>query len=252
MISLSAKDCEFPLRHVAIIMDGNRRWARERGLSAISGHRQGVENVREVLQCCRDHGVDILSLFAFSSENWSRPQSEVNALMALFVKYIQNEVSKLSDEGVRLRVIGARERFSNAVCRQIEHAESLTREGDFDLVLAVDYGGRWDITNAARALAEKVRDGELSVDQIDEGAVSDMLCTADFPAPDLCIRTAGEQRISNFLLWQMAYTELYFADCYWPDFGREEFFAAAEAYSKRQRRFGVDKGMQAASRRGRA
>lgn len=233
------QDSSTPLRHVAIIMDGNNRWAREQGLSGIAGHRAGVENVREVLAACESQGVDTLTLFAFSSENWQRPASEVRGLMSLFATYIRKEVSDLRERGVRLRVIGDRNRFSDRLRRRIQRAEQLTACGEMNLVLAVDYGGRWDIVQAARSLAAKAVGGELRPDEINEDTVAGELAIADLPCPDLCIRTAGEQRISNFMLWQMAYTEFYFADCYWPEFGGEAFAEAVAAYYGRQRRFGL-------------
>lgn len=228
-----------PLRHVAIIMDGNNRWARERQLGGISGHRHGVENVRKVLSACRRHNIQILTLFAFSSENWQRPPAEVRGLMSLFATYIRSESRKLKDEGVSLTVIGERKRFSPGLCRRIERAEKLTEGGDTNLVLAVDYGGRWDITRGARRLAQQVEQGNVRPQDITEDMFERELCLAQFSPPDLCIRTAGEQRISNFLLWQLAYTELHFAPCYWPDFGEQAFDEAVAEYYRRQRRFGL-------------
>lgn len=228
------------LRHVAIIMDGNNRWARERGLNGIAGHRAGVENVRQTLEACRHYGVETLTLFAFSSENWQRPQTEVRGLMSLFATYIRKELKELSASKVRLRVIGERSRFSERLRRRITKAEAQTAGGKMNLVLAVDYGGRWDITQAARKLADKVARGDMAVAEIDEHALERQLSLADLPPPDLCIRTAGEQRISNFMLWQLAYSEFYFADCYWPDFDRDEFTLAVEQYRRRDRRFGLN------------
>lgn len=228
-----------PLRHVAIIMDGNNRWAREHQLGGISGHRHGVENVRKVLGACRHHNIETLTLFAFSSENWQRPPAEVRGLMSLFATYIRNEARKLKDEGVSLKVIGERSRFSQGLRRRIELAEKLTEGGDTNLVLAVDYGGRWDITRAARRLAQQVEQGSVRPQDITEDVFARELCLAEFIPPDLCIRTAGEQRISNFLLWQLAYTELHFAPCYWPDFDEQAFDEAVGEYYRRQRRFGL-------------
>jgi undecaprenyl diphosphate synthase len=227
-----------PLRHVAIIMDGNSRWARVRGLRGISGHRAGVERVRDVLDSCMDHGVEIITLFAFSSENWQRPAEEVSGLMALFANYLRREQRELVRRDVRLRVVGSRNRFSPRLIRRIDRVEAATAGGNLLLNLAVDYGGRWDIARAARKLAEQVRAGELAPADIDENAVESRLCLAGMPPPDLCIRTAGEQRVSNFLLWQIAYSELYFADCYWPDFDGDQFNRAVDEYHRRQRRFG--------------
>lgn len=227
-----------PLRHVSIIMDGNSRWASARGLRGVSGHRAGVERVRDVLDSCQAHDVAVITLFAFSSENWQRPAEEVSGLMALFANYLRREQRELVRRDVRLRVVGARERFSARLIRRIDRVEAATAGGRLLLNLAVDYGGRWDIVRAARALAERVQAGALSPADIDETAVERHLCLGDVTPPDLCIRTAGEQRLSNFLLWQLAYSELYFADCYWPDFDREHFNGAVGEYYRRQRRFG--------------
>ncbi len=239
MTDVRELDPPTPLRHVAIIMDGNNRWARKHQLGGISGHRHGVENVRKVLGACRRHNIETLTLFAFSSENWQRPPAEVRGLMSLFATYIRNESRKLKDEGVSLKIIGERGRFSQGLRRRIELAEKLTEGGDSSLVLAVDYGGRWDITRAARSLAEQVEQGRIRPEDITEGVVERELCLAGFAPPDLCIRTAGEQRISNFLLWQLAYTEFHFTPCYWPDFGEQAFDEAVEEYYRRQRRFGL-------------
>ncbi|MFA5494577.1 MAG: polyprenyl diphosphate synthase [Porticoccaceae bacterium] len=227
-----------PLRHVAIIMDGNNRWARQRGLSGIAGHQEGAERVREVLDGCARHSIDVLTLFAFSSENWSRPPPEVRGLMSLFASYLKSEVGQLCERNIRLRVVGQRSRFSARLQKLISDAETRTRGGSRTLVLAVDYGGRWEIASAAQKLASRVRAGNLRPEDIDEQALAGQLETADLPEPDLCIRTAGEQRISNFLLWQMAYTELYFAPVYWPDFDGAAFDLAVDEYYQRQRRFG--------------
>ena len=229
---------DHPLRHVAIIMDGNSRWAKARGLRGISGHRAGVERVRDVLDSCQAHDVAVVTLFAFSSENWQRPTEEVSGLMALFANYLRREQHELVRRNVSLRVVGSRERFSARLVRLIDRVEAATAGGRLQLNLAVDYGGRWDIARAARELAEQVQCGELSPADIDEAAVERHLCLADVAPPDLCIRTAGEQRLSNFLLWQLAYSELYFADCYWPDFDSGHFSRAVDEYHRRQRRFG--------------
>lgn len=227
-----------PLRHVAIIMDGNNRWATERGLAGLAGHRAGAERVRDVLEAAQRHNVEVLTLFAFSSENWSRPTSEVRGLMSLFVTYLRGQVSQLIKRGIRLRVIGRRDRLSPRLRKLIEDSERRTSHGSRTLVLAVDYGGRWDIVQAAQSLARQVQEGELAPENIDEAGLRAELCLSDLPVPDLCIRTAGEQRISNFLLWQMAYSEFYFAPCYWPDFDQAAFDRAVEDYCSRQRRFG--------------
>jgi undecaprenyl diphosphate synthase len=226
-------------RHVAIIMDGNNRWAKRRGLPGAAGHRAGVEAIREVLRTCRKQGVEVLTLFAFSSENWQRPSAEVSALMRLFSAYLSSEVKKLHQDNVRLRFIGARTRLNAGLQKKMAEAELLTASNSAStLVIAVDYGGQWDIVNAARNLAERVVQGELQVQQIDEALFDSATALADLPKPDLLIRTAGEQRISNFLLWQLAYAELYFTDCYWPDFGELETLRALQAFTQRERRFG--------------
>jgi undecaprenyl diphosphate synthase len=227
------------LRHIAIIMDGNSRWAKKRGMIHVNGHKAGVERIRDMLTVCRDEGVEALTLFAFSSENWKRPAREVDALMSLFQNYLKKESPRLSEEGIRLRVIGGRERFEPRVLAAIEKAEEMTRNGRTHLVIAADYGGKWDITNAARAVAAKVARGELEVEQIDETTIDNHLSVPDLPPPDLLIRTGGECRISNFLLWQTAYSELYFSPRLWPDFTTEDLSDAVADFRRRQRRFGL-------------
>ncbi|MCK0713431.1 polyprenyl diphosphate synthase [Chromohalobacter sarecensis] len=227
-------------RHVAVIMDGNNRWARARGLSGIRGHRAGVESVRAVIRRAAERGIDTLTLFAFSSENWKRPASEIDALMELFLIALKREVKKLHNHGIRLSVIGQREAFSTSIQQYIERAETMTRDNQgLHLVIAANYGGRWDITRAARRLAQRVSAGELSPDAIDEEALGAEISLSDEAPVDLCIRTSGEQRVSNFLLWQLAYAEFYFTPELWPDFGAEAFDAALSAYQERQRRFGM-------------
>lgn len=226
------------LRHVAIIMDGNNRWAKQRGLPGAAGHKAGVERIRDVMRACKEQQVEVLTLFAFSSENWQRPAKEVEALMSLFLVYLQHEARKLRDEGVRLKVVGRRDRFSPKVCKAIEAAEAMTEQGAITLVIAADYGGQWDIANAARHIAQQVLSGELELDAIDDVALQKQMQLADLPPLDLLIRTGGELRISNFLLWQAAYAELYFTDLYWPDFTEHALHEAAEAFYQRQRRFG--------------
>jgi undecaprenyl diphosphate synthase len=227
-----------PLRHVAIIMDGNNRWAKKQGLTGIAGHERGVERVRDAMDACARHRIEFLTLFAFSSENWERPATEVHGLMTLFATYLKKEVPEFVKGNIRLRVIGERARLSGKLRELIADAEHKTRYGKTNLILAVDYGGRWDIVQAARKLAAKVQTGRMRPDDIDENTFEQHLSLADVPAPDLCIRTAGEQRLSNFLLWQLAYAELYFADKYWPDFAAEDFDLAVADYQRRQRRFG--------------
>lgn len=226
-------------RHIAIIMDGNGRWAARRGLPPSAGHRAGVERIRDLLQACRDRGVKVLTLFAFSSENWQRPPAEVELLMGLFQSYLRREVRRMRDEGVRLRVIGRRDRFSPRLRNTIEEAEEITRDATLgDLVVAADYGGQWDIANAARAMAQEVAEGRRSAGSIDESAMAEYLQLSDLPPVDLLIRSSGEQRLSNFILWQAAYSELYFTDTLWPDFGPGELDAAIAAYCQRDRRYG--------------
>lgn len=226
------------LRHVAIIMDGNSRWAKKRGLIHVNGHKAGVERIRDMLTVCRDEGIDALTLFAFSSENWNRPAREVDALMSLFHNYLTKESPRLKEEGIRLRVIGGRDRFSAKILKAIDKAETLTRDGTTNLLIAADYGGKWDICNATRRLAEEVRQDRLQPEQIDESLLDQHLSTAGMPPLDLLIRTGGEYRISNFLLWQAAYAELYFSDRLWPDFTTDDLRHAIAEFRCRQRRFG--------------
>ncbi|WP_417533439.1 polyprenyl diphosphate synthase [Marinobacterium stanieri] len=226
-------------RHIAIIMDGNNRWAKAQRLPGLAGHKAGVDSVRAVIECCVEQGVDALTLFAFSSENWKRPALEVKGLMQLFMRALSHEVRKLARHNIRLRIIGDVTRFSPDLQAKIHEAEALTA-GNTGLTLniAANYGGRWDITQAAQHLAQRCLDGDLTPDQIDEELLGSCMALADLPAPDLCIRTGGEQRISNFLIWQMAYTEFYFTDCFWPEFGKQEMFAAMQSFLTRERRFG--------------
>ncbi|TVP88589.1 MAG: di-trans,poly-cis-decaprenylcistransferase [Pseudomonadaceae bacterium] len=226
-------------RHVAIIMDGNNRWARKRLLPGAAGHKAGVESVRAAIEVCGNAGVEVLTLFAFSSENWARPQDEVSALMELFLGALRREVRKLRENGVRLRIIGERQRFAAELQQAMAEAEALTAAGDrMTLVIAANYGGQWDIAQACQQLAEQVAAGKLSAAQINEQQVQATLSTADWPLPDLCIRTGGERRISNFMLWQLAYAELYFSDLFWPDFKQDAMQAALADFASRQRRFG--------------
>jgi undecaprenyl diphosphate synthase len=227
-------------RHVAIIMDGNNRWARARGLSSAQGHRAGVESLRAVIRRAAERRIETLTLFAFSSENWRRPSAEVSALMELFMLVLKREVRKLHENGIRLTIIGDRQRFSSSLRKHMERAEALTRDNfGMHLVVAANYGGRWDIASAAQRLARKVADGTMSVEAIDEAALDREICLSQEPPIDLCIRTSGEQRISNFLLWQLAYAEFVFAPELWPDFDGARFDAALETYQQRQRRFGM-------------
>lgn len=227
------------LRHVAIIMDGNNRWAKQRGMAGVSGHKVGVERIRDVMSACQDLGVEVLTVFAFSSENWRRPPIEVEALMSLFLLYLKNEAKALKKKDVALRVIGNRERFSPSIQKAIAEAEELTRGGKTTLAIAADYGGRWDIAQAAQKLTQQVVDGQLAVSDINEDNLQQHTCLADLPPLDLLIRTGGEVRISNFLLWQCAYAELYFSNKLWPDFDGDELKKASASFHERQRRFGM-------------
>ena len=226
-------------RHVAVIMDGNGRWAKRRLMPRVAGHRAGVESVRKTVQYCASAGVEVLTLFAFSSENWHRPEQEVSLLMELFMTALKRETRKLHENGVRLQVIGDRSRFSEKLQKEIAEAESLTAANPgLRLVIAANYGGRWDISQAVRSIAESVEKGDIKAADVDEAMIAKRVCLSDLPEPDLFIRTSGEQRISNYLLWQLAYTELYFTDTLWPDFGEEELKAAFDVFSRRERRFG--------------
>lgn len=226
-------------RHIAIIMDGNGRWAKRRGLLNINGHKAGVERIRDMLDVCRDNQVDALTLFAFSSENWQRPKREVDALMSLFHTYLQKESPRMREEGICLRVIGGRAQFSNKVIKAIEAAEQLTANGNRHLVIAADYGGKWDIAQACKQVAKQVQSGDVELDDIDEQLINEFTCLSDLPQLDLLIRTGGEVRISNFLLWQAAYAELLFSDKLWPDFTNTDLQESIKEFSRRQRRFGL-------------
>lgn len=226
-------------RHVAIIMDGNGRWARSRFLPRTMGHQKGMKSVREVVEGAIEAGVEMLTLFAFSRENWSRPSSEVAALMDLLADYVAKETSSLRKNGVRTRVLGDRSSLSGAALEAVETVEQATKdESRLQLGLCISYSGREELTRAARMIAADVEAGRLDIENIDEQAVSSRLYTAALPDPDLLIRTSGEQRISNFLLWQIAYTELYVTSVLWPDFTREDLFEAILDYQRRERRFG--------------
>lgn len=226
-------------RHVAVIMDGNGRWAEQRSLPRAAGHRAGTKAVRMTIEESLRHGVGALTLFAFSSENWQRPAGEVGLLMQLFLESLDREVAELDANGVRLRFIGERGRLAPALTERMAAAEALTADNaQLDLVVAVAYGGRWDIAQAARRLAIETAEGRRRAADIDEAALAAGLATAGRPAPDLFIRTGGEHRISNFLLWDLAYTELWFTDTLWPDFDAAGFGAALADFGGRERRFG--------------
>ncbi len=226
-------------RHVAIIMDGNGRWAQQRGLPRFTGHKAGVDAVRVVVEQCVQHGIEVLTLFAFSSENWRRPAKEVSLLMDLFLMALNREIKRLQRNDVRLCIIGDKSAFPEKLQRRIVAAQEMTADcSRLVLQIAANYGGRWDMTEAARRLAKQVQAGQLQPDEISEDTISAQLSSAGLPDPDLFIRTGGEQRLSNFLLWQSAYAELYFTDTLWPDFGEQAFALALESFSGRQRRFG--------------
>jgi undecaprenyl diphosphate synthase len=227
-------------RHIAIIMDGNGRWARARGLPRIAGHRHGSEAARRIVTAAAEIGIPYLTLFGFSSENWRRPTDEIHDLMALLRYYLRGEVAALHKNGVRLKVIGQRARLDRDIVALIEEAEALTRDNiAIQLTIALSYGGRAEIVAAARVLAEQAASGRLDPAEVTEEVLADQLFTAGLPDPDLLIRTSGEQRISNFLLWQCAYSELVFTKTLWPDFSRHDLEQAIHEYRNRDRRYGV-------------
>lgn len=226
-------------RHIAIIMDGNGRWAEARGFPRIFGHYNGARSVREVLTACGDLGVDVVTLYSFSLENWKRPKEEVAGLMDLCVRYLTGEISEFVRNGIRVRILGGREGLPAEVLDAMDRVERATSSCEScTLCLAINYGSRAEIVAATRAIAREVANGQISPDAIDESTVERHLFTADLPDPDLLIRTAGERRISNYLLWQLSYAELYFSDVFWPDFGRPELFQAVRDFASRSRRFG--------------
>ncbi|HEX3498449.1 MAG TPA: isoprenyl transferase [Stellaceae bacterium] len=232
-----------PPVHVAIIMDGNGRWATARGLPRIAGHRTGAEAVRRTVKAAAEMGIGYLTLFGFSSENWKRPLPEIDGLMGLLRHYLRGEIAEIHRNGVRLRVIGQRARLAPDIVTLIENGEALTRDNTgLQLTIALSYGGRDEIAAAARALAHRVAAGTLDPDAIDEDMVSEHLLTADMPDPDLVIRTSGEQRISNFLLWQTAYAEFSFTDTLWPDFAKSDLEKAVQDFHGRDRRYGASVG----------
>jgi len=234
-----ARSGEIPT-HIAIIMDGNGRWAKKRGLPRIAGHSEGVESVRDTVEACGQLGVKYLTLYAFSTENWKRPQEEVSMLMRLLMRALRDETDKLHRNNVRVHTIGETSSLPREVqdelCDAIERTKSNT---GLNLLLALSYSGRWDITRAVRAMALDVRSGVLQPDAIDERRISEYLSTANVPDPDLLIRTSGEFRISNFLLWQLAYSEIVISDSFWPEFRRDELYRAITAFQQRERRFGM-------------
>jgi undecaprenyl diphosphate synthase len=229
-----------PPKHVAIIMDGNGRWAKARGLPRTAGHRKGVEAVRRTVEAARELGVPYLTMFGFSSENWRRPEGEVFDLMQLLRFYLRSEIAELHKNGVRLRVIGDRAKLSGDIVTMIEKAEELTRNNtELNLIIALSYGARQEIVEATRQMVRDALEGRLSPEEITEESFSARLLTRDIPDPDLLVRTSGEQRISNFLLWQSAYTELVFVDTLWPDFTKRDLEDAIREFNRRDRRYGA-------------
>lgn len=225
--------------HIAVIMDGNGRWAKSRGGIRLLGHKAGVDSVRDITEACAQLGVRYLTLYAFSTENWNRPTDEVMGLMQILVQSIRSETKKLNKNNIRLLTIGQIDRFPDSCRKELKEAIEITKNNDrLNLCLALSYSGRWDITQAVQKLARKVRSGEIEPDQIDDAMISGELETAAIPDPDLIIRTSGEFRISNFLLWQLAYSELYITNTFWPDFRRKELYEAIRSYQQRERRFG--------------
>ena len=225
--------------HIAVIMDGNGRWAKSRSKPRHAGHRAGVKSVRQTVELAAQKGVSHLTLFAFSSENWQRPAEEVSRLMGLFLEALQREVDSLHRNNVQLSFIGSRDKLDGNLIKKIVAAEDRTRNNSgLKLMVAVAYGGRWDIITATKSLAQKVVAGQLAIDEISDDDFSAQLALANVPDPDLLIRTGGEQRISNFLLWNLAYAELWFSDCLWPDFDAQHFDAALAHFASRQRRYG--------------
>ena len=242
-IVLDAESQAIPLaeipQHIGIIMDGNHRWAKRRHLPGAAGHRAGAKRLRETASACADVGVRHLTLFAFSTENWGRPSKEVSLLMDLMRHVMENDLEELHRRDVRLRVIGDRSRFADDIRAQMDDCERLTADNrSLNLNVAVNFGGRWDIVQAAQRMARQVQAGTLSVDAIDEETFAAEMSLAPLPEPDLLIRTGGESRVSNFLLWDIAYSELYFTDLFWPDFDAEALHVAIRAYASRARRFG--------------
>ena len=226
-------------RHIAIIMDGNGRWAKKRLLPRFAGHKAGVDTVRQVVKACVEKKIEVVTLFAFSSENWRRPQQEVGYLMDLFVSALERESKKLHEQNIKLCFIGDRSRFDEKLRQYMNEAEQLTASNTgLTLVIAANYGGQWDICEAMRHLALDIQKGDLTIDQLTPERLESKLATANLPPPDLLIRTSGEQRISNFLLWQIAYSEIYFTDVFWPDFNAAELDKALLFYTNRERRFG--------------
>jgi undecaprenyl diphosphate synthase len=226
-------------QHIAIVMDGNGRWAAQRGLERIEGHVQGVQVAKKTVEACLENEIEILSLFAFSNENWARPKEEVQFLMDLFLQFLKTELAALKENGVRLKFLGSREGLSNALIHEMNEAETLTMQNHrLILNIALNYSGKWDILNAVNRILECSKQGLFNINDLSEAKFGEFLSTENLVEPDLFIRTSGEQRISNFFLWQIAYTELYFTRICWPDFDKTEFMRALEFYASRERRYG--------------
>lgn len=242
MISKEKTDLSLSMsipRHIAVIMDGNNRWAKKRFLPSLAGHKAAVKSVRSVIEGCVELGVQSLSLFAFSTENWKRPPLEVAGLMELFGLALDRETKKLHKNNIRLVVIGDKSRFSDSLQKRIRDAEQLTKNNDrLTVNVAANYGGQWDIVEAAKSFAQDCVNGKCKAEDLNESVFNQYMHLADQPKPDLCIRTGGESRISNFLVWQMAYTEYHFVDCYWPDFNKKHLGEAVKDFASRERRFG--------------
>ncbi|QIZ70409.1 isoprenyl transferase [Oxynema aestuarii] len=226
-------------KHVAVIMDGNGRWAQRRGMPRIMGHRRGVDALKDLLRCCKDWGIEALTVYAFSSENWGRPLEEVNFLMTLFERMLRQELKEMMEENVQIHFVGNLEALPQSLQEEIERSTAATKDNEqIKFTIATNYGGRQEIVQACRAIAEQVRDGRLDPEAIDEAVFERHLYTSHLGDPDLLIRTSGEMRISNFLLWQVAYSEFYITDTLWPDFDRQAFHRALQVYQQRHRRFG--------------
>ena len=241
LLSQQSSNLEIPIlpQHVAVIMDGNGRWAKQKGLPRIEGHCKGANILKEILRTCKDYGISTLTTYAFSTENWNRPISEVSFLMTLFEKLLRQELKEMNREDVCLRFIGDLASLPKSLQAEIDRAINITKYNTgVNFNVAINYGSRWEISKACKEIAYKITTGELTLDAINETTINHHLDTANSPDPDLLIRTSGEMRISNFLLWQMAYTEIYVTDTFWPDFDSTEFLKAISEYGKRDRRFG--------------
>lgn len=232
------KECTIP-GHIAVIMDGNGRWAKSKGKPRVSGHHAGVESVRDTVEVCAELGVKYLTLYAFSTENWGRPKDEVSALMKLLIRSLRKELKTLNDNNIRLLTIGNSHDLPNQVREELEQTIDATKDNDrMTLVLALSYSGRWDITQACQTIAKEVKNGNLVLSDITTDVISNHLSTKNIPDPELMIRTSGEMRISNFLLWQLAYSEFYITECFWPEFRRAKMYEAIRNFNSRERRFG--------------